>query len=300
MHLIPLIKGFVRMAPLLNVRWTNFLWLVLSVALGLSVSAHSADQPLPAPRQAPPIEAPTPAVQLGAGDTIAIRVFGQPDMDGTLYVADDGTIHLPLVGSIQVAGLSPDQASRRVEKSLKDGSFLVSPHVTLTLVQSVNQLVAVLGEVKVPGRYQVSANTTIFQLLAQAGGATANSADVIYLIRADAAGNQSRTPINLKGYTDPTSVLPTQKFKGGDSVFVPRADLFYIYGEVQQPNEYRLEQGMTVLQAIARAGGLTPRGSDRRVDIKRAGSDGHELTLRAKQSDFVQASDVIHIKESIF
>jgi len=151
--------------------------------------------------QSPPINAAPPSVQLGPGDTVAIKVFGQPYMDGTVSVADDGTIHLPLVGSVQVGGLSPDQVSRKVEKALKDGSFLVNPHVTLTLTQSVNQLVAVLGEVKAPGRYQVSANTSIFQLLAQAGGVTSNSADVIYLIRSDADGKPIRTPIDLKGYT---------------------------------------------------------------------------------------------------
>ena len=260
--------------------------LLLVAALGsLLPSAHAMD---------------APATQLGPGDTVSIKVFDQPDMDGTAYVADDGTIHLPLIGAMQVAGLSPDQASRKVEKALKDGSFLVNPHVTLTLVNSVNQLVSVLGEVRLPGRYQVSANTTIFQLLAQAGGVNTTSADVIYLIRADAAGNQTRTPINLKGYNDAAAALPTQKFKGGDSVFVPRADQYYIYGEVTQPNQYRLEPGMTVLQAIARAGGITPRGSDRRIDIKRKGPDGREQTIRAQQGDTVQADDVIHVKESIF
>jgi polysaccharide export outer membrane protein len=278
--------------------------LVLLLATGLHSFAHAAatpPPPAPAPRETtstpPP---PAPDMQLGPGDTVSMKVFGQPDMDGNFYVSDDGTIHPPLVGSIQVAGLSPDQASRKIEKALKDGSFLVNPHVNLTLVQSVNQLVAVLGEVGKPGRYQVGANTTIFQLLAQAGGVGANSADVIFLIRADASGEQTRTPIDLKGYTNANSVLPTQKFKGGDSVFVPRADLFYIYGEVTNPNEYRLEPGMSVIQAIARAGGLTPRGSDRRVDIKRTGSDGREQTFRAKQSERVQANDVIHVKESIF
>jgi polysaccharide export outer membrane protein len=237
---------------------------------------------------------------LGPGDTVTIRVFGQPDMDGTVYVADDGTVHLPLVGPILVTGLSPDQASRKIEKALVDGSFLVKPHVTITLTQSINQLVAVLGEVRLPGRYQVSATTTIFQLLAQAGGVTATSADVIYLIRADVSGGQTRTPIDLKGYTNEGSALPTQRFKGGDSIFVPHADQFYVYGEVNQPNQYRLETGMTVLQAIARAGGITARGSDRRIDIKRKGSDGHDHTIRAKQDDVVHSDDVIHVKESIF
>jgi polysaccharide export outer membrane protein len=288
------------LAPKFNV--SRLWWLLLALALGLSQIARTslaAAPPLPAREEAPKGQ-PTPALELGPGDTVSLKVFGQPDMDGSLYVADDGTIHVPLVGSIQVSGLSPTQVSFKIEKALKDGSFLVNPHVVVTLTQSVSQLVSVLGEVRNPGRYQVSGNTTIFQLLAQAGGATATSADVIFLIRSDPSGNQNRYPINLKGYTDQRSAMPTQNLKGGDSLFVPRAEQFYIYGEVQQPNEYRLESGMTVVQAIARAGGLTTRGSDRRVEIKRMSQEGHDVTFRAKQSDSVQAGDVIHVKESIF
>ena len=290
------------MAPVPKFRLSSLVWLVSALVLTfVCASRGSAAEPLALPaRDAPQMDAPAASAQLGPGDTVAVRVFGQTDMDGNIYVADDGTLSLPLVGAIQVAGLSPAQASLKIEKALKDGAFLVNPHVTVTLVASVNQLVAVLGEVRTPGRYQVAGNTTIFQLLAQAGGVTALSADVIYLIRADASGNQNRIPINLKGYTDANSVLPNQKFKGGDSIFVPRADQFYIYGEVTQPNEYRLEAGMTVIQAIARAGGLTLRGSDRRVDIKRKGADGRDVTFRAKQGDPVLPSDVIQVKESIF
>jgi polysaccharide export outer membrane protein len=272
----------------------TLLWLLLSSAFGTCNAG-----PAPAQESSPP-DQPGPAMQLGPGDTITIRVFGQPDMDGDLYVADDGTIHLALVGSVHAAGLAPTQLALRIEQALKDGSFLVNPHVSVTLAHSVSQLVSVLGEVSKPGRYPVSSNTTIFDLLADAGGTTPNSADVIFLIRLDASGNQIRSPIDLKGYNNSTSGLPTQKFKGGDSVFVPRANQFYIYGQVQAPSEYRLEPGMTVLQAIARAGGLTTRGSDRRVDIKRVDSNGHAVTFRAKQTDLVQASDVINVKESIF
>jgi polysaccharide export outer membrane protein len=291
------------MARLPRFLTARLLCLLLSSVLGFSLAAEGGipqdGLPVPTHQDAPPGQ-PGPALILGPGDTVLIKVFGQSDMDGNLYVADDGTIHLPLVGSVQAAGLSPTQLALKIEEALKAGSFLVNPHVDVILDHSVSQLVSVLGEVSKPGRYQVSANTTIFDLLAIAGGATTNSADVIFLIRTDASGNQSRYPIDLKGYANPKSGLPTQKFLGGDSVFVPHADQFYIYGQVQQPNQYRLESGMTVLQAIARAGGLTPRGSDRRVDIKRVGPNGQEATFRAKQTDAIHASDVIQVRESIF
>jgi polysaccharide export outer membrane protein len=239
-------------------------------------------------------------VQLGPGDSVNIEVYGQPDMTSTVYVADNGTISVPLAGAVQVLGLSPVEAGARVEKALREGQFLVDPHVTLTVTQSRSQRVSVLGEVRTPGRYAIEPNTSVLDLLAQAGGITETGAYTIYILRADAGGKEVRYPINLKGLSDRKDALPTQILQAGDSVYVPRAEQFYIYGEVAAPSEYRIEPGMTVIQAIARAGGITPRGSERRVDIKRPGKDGQYEIIHAKPGDLVLADDVIRVKESIF
>jgi polysaccharide export outer membrane protein len=240
-------------------------------------------------------------IELGPGDTVSLQVYGQPDMASSIYVSDDGTLPVPLVGSVPVAGLSPSEASTRIERALKDGGFLVDPHVTLTVVMSRSQRVSVLGQVGAPGRYPVESTTSIFDLLAQAGGVlTETSSDLIYIIRPEKDGTTTRYPVDLKALADGKTTLPVRGLRGGDTVMVPRAEQFYINGEVMAPNKYRLESGMTVFQAIARAGGVTPRGSDSRVEIKRKEADGSYKTLKAKLSDPVKADDVIRVKESIF
>jgi polysaccharide export outer membrane protein len=83
-------------------------------------------------------------------------------------------------------------------------------------------------------------------------------------------------------------------------VYVPRAEQFFILGEVQKPSMYKLEPNLTVLQAISVAGGVTPKGSDRRVEIKRAGKNGQQVVIKPKPNDLVQPDDVIRVKESIF
>jgi polysaccharide export outer membrane protein len=238
-------------------------------------------------------------IQLGPGDSVSIQVYGQPDMATTVYVSDDGTIPVPLAGPVQIAGLSPSEASKRIEKALKDGMFLVDPHVTLTVTVSRSQRVSVLGQVGKPGLYPIESNTTIFDLLAMAGGALDTSSEEIFLLRTDASGTLQRYPINLKGLDSSKNAIPDQALRGGDSILVPRAEQFYIYGEVTSPNKYRVEPDMTVIQAIARAGGVTSRGSERRVDIKRL-VDGKYVNVKAKLNDAVKADDVIHVKESIF
>jgi polysaccharide export outer membrane protein len=227
-------------------------------------------------------------------------VFGQPDMDTVLGVADDGSIRVPLAGAIPVGGLSPESAARRVEKAFKDGGFFIDPHVTLTVTQSLSQRVSVLGEVKTPGRYPVDSKTTIIDLLAQAGGETEFASDTVYVLRADATGAVKRYPVNVRGLVGYGPSAPTQLLRAGDSVYVPRADQFFILGEVQKPAMYKLEPNLTVIQAISVAGGVTPKGSDRRVEIKRVGKNGEQVVVKAHANDLVQPDDVIRVKESIF
>jgi polysaccharide biosynthesis/export protein len=241
-----------------------------------------------------------PLLQLGPGDSVAIEVYAQPDLGGTVYVSDDGTIPVALAGPVQVAGLSPSQASARIEKALRDGKFLVNPHVTLTVTQSRSQRVSVIGEVGKPGRYAVESNTSILDLLAEAGGPTELAGDTVDILRQGADGNITRIQVSLKGLADGGRTFSASALKGGDSVYVPRAPQFYIYGEVATPGKFKVEVGMTVVQAIARAGGLTPRGSAQRVVVKRTKPDGTYDTTKAKLSDLVQADDVIRVKESIF
>ncbi|HEY3730070.1 MAG TPA: SLBB domain-containing protein [Steroidobacteraceae bacterium] len=269
-----------------------------------------AQQPAPPPAPLPVPAAPGlpaanpigPLTPIGPGDSVTLHVFGQPDMDSVLGIADDGTIRVPLAGAVQVAGLSPDAAARRVESAFKNGGFFVDPHVTLTVTQSLSQRVSVLGEVKTPGRYPIDAKTSIIDLLAQAGGETEFASDTVYVLRPDASGAVKRFPVNLKRLVGPgaSAPAPAQALRAGDSVFVPRAEQFFILGEVQKPGMYKLEPDLTVLQAISLAGGVTAKGSDRRFEIKRAGKNGEQEVVKPKPNDLVQPDDVIRVKESIF
>jgi polysaccharide biosynthesis/export protein len=277
------------------------LWCIPCVwAFSACVTASAAAAAPPPPVTSNPVSDDRRLVELGPGDQITLEVYGQPDMNSTLYVGNDGTISVPLAGPVQVSGLTPVVAAKRVETALINGQFLVAPHVTVALLVGKSQRVSVLGEVRTPGRYSIEPNTSIFDLLAQAGGTTQDSSDVIDVLRTASDGQVTRFTIDLKAVGDRNASASTQKLESGDEIMVPRAEQFYIYGEVTTPNKYRIERGMTVVEAIARAGGVTPRGSERRVDIKRIGKDGNYVVRHAKASDLVEPNDVIRVKESIF
>jgi polysaccharide export outer membrane protein len=270
-------------------------WVAFALlAFGAFPAAHAAEAEQPA------ASARAPLLQLGPGDSVNVQVYGQPDLSTTAYVADDGTLSIPLAGSVQVSGLSPSQAGSRIEAALKTAKILVDPHVTLTVTQTRSQRVSVLGQVGTPGRYPIESNTSILDLLAQAGGITATGSDIVFILRQDKDGKEVRYPVDLKGLASGSGAVPSVTLQSGDSVFVPKAEQFSIYGEVTTPGRYRVEPGMTVIEAIARAGGITLRGSQRRVEIKRKQANGSYSNEKARLGDLVRPDDVIQVKESIF
>jgi polysaccharide export outer membrane protein len=266
--------------------------------LATSIAAYAQSDTTPSTGDSQdPADAKAPLVQLGPGDSVNLSVYGQPDLNATVAVNDDGTIPVALVGPVMVKGLSPSSAARAVEKALRDGQYLNHPQVTITLVASRSQRISVLGEVGAPGRYPIDASTTIFDLLASAGGPKETAASVVYLLRPESDGTVSRTPIKL---TAGDVIGNAPGLKAGDSILVPKADHYYIYGEIAQPNVYKLEPGLTVLEAIVRAGGVTPRGSDNRIELQRKGLDGKKVTRKAKPEDELQPDDILRVKERIF
>lgn len=262
-----------------------------------AATKKAADAPANA---TPESMASAPSTTLLPGDQVTFQVFGRPEMAMTTFIGEDGRITVPLVGAIEVAGLTPNKAGQRVASALRQGKYLVDPQVTVALAQSRGLHVSVLGAVKTPGRFAIDPRTTVLDALAQAGGITENGAGMVVLLRPDRAGKLVRFPIDLKGLGQGRGAVPTLTLRGGDSLFVPPAEQFYILGEVKAPNMYRLEPGMTVVQALSRGGGVTPRGSDSRIELKRRKADGGYVTSSASLSDTLQADDVIRVKERIF
>ncbi len=242
-----------------------------------------------------------PLLQIGPGDQVRVEVFGNADLGTTINVTDDGTIRMPLAGLVAIGGQSPAEAAKRIEAALKTGEFLLNPQVTVTVVQSLSQRVSVLGEVGKPGRYAIESNSTVFDLIALAGGITDKGSDVIYIFREDAGGVLQRLPVDLRRIvsSQDASSAAIMTLRGGDSINVPKAT-FFITGEVRQPGEYRIEGDMMLYEAIARAGGLTPLGSNSRIEIQRKGPDGKVIEVKVSKKLRIEPGDVIRVKERLF
>lgn len=241
-----------------------------------------------------------PEYQLGAGDTIRITVFQNPDLTVETRVTENGTITYPLIGSVRIGGMTIPAAERAIATALKGGGFVQEPQVNIALLQNRGNQVSVLGQVTRSGRFPLETmNIRVSEILAIAGGIAPTGADVAILTGLR-DGKPFRKSIDIAGMFLNNQLQDDVVISGGDVIYVHRQPLFYIYGEVQRPGSYRVERNMTIQQALAQGGGPTVRGTERRLRLQRRGADGAVEVLSPGLNDVVQPDDVLYVRESIF
>lgn len=159
--------------------------------------------------------------------------------------------------------------------------------------------VSVLGQVNRPGKYSVTSGVrTVLDFLSQAGGVAGNGADTI-IVMTKRNGQPHKIELDVDDLYRAGELASNIELSNGDSIYVPRVPMFYIYGEVQRPGAFRLERNMNVAQALSTGGGLSARGTERGIKIKR-NIQGELKTLDAKAGDLLQVNDIVFVGESLF
>lgn len=238
--------------------------------------------------------------RIGAGDILKISVFKNPDLTLEARVSEVGSISFPLIGSVHVMDLTLPAAERKIAELLKEGGFVVNPQVNILLTEAYGNQVSVLGEVNKPGRYPLdAAGGHLSGMLATAGGIAPTGADVV-IVSGTRNGKPFRREIDVVKATLDGDTADDIVLDGGDTVFVPREPVFYIYGQVQKPGQYRLERNMTVMQALAVGGGITTKGTRRGIVLHRRDAHGKVAEIEVSLDDDVKNADVIYVKESLF
>ncbi len=257
---------------------------ILSLALGMAMSAPLFAQ-VPA---APPAPAASAGYLLGADDEVTVAVYGRPDMAVKTRIAADGTINVPLLGPVRAAGMTAADLSRRLADSYSQRGFLTKPSISVEVSNYVSRSATVLGNVPNAGNYPLDRPYTVAMLIARAGGVRPDGANAVVLTPAN--GAPERLSLGDLGAGGTRIVRP------GDTLFVPPAEMVYVYGQVNQPGAFPVVPGLTYRQALARAGGPTLAGSTRRIEVRRAGQRVPDIGL----DDVVQPEDVLIIKEKLF
>lgn len=238
--------------------------------------------------------------RLGAGDSIRISVFQNPNLTLETRVTEDGTITYPLVGTVRIGGMTIARAEQTIAKALDDGNFIKQPQVSILSLQIRSSQVSVLGLVNRPGRFPLETfNTKVSEMIAVAGGITAAGADLA-IVTGERAGKPYRKEIDIPALFLYSKTDEDVTVAPGDMIYVHRAPMFYVYGEVQRPGAYRLERGMTVRQALAQGGGPTQRGTERSLRVHRRDAGKQLQVIKPGLDEAVRPEDVLQVGESLF
>ena len=222
-----------------------------------------------------------------------MTVFGEPEASRLGATVDnDGTIDMPLIGRVKVAG----RTSRAVEKEIKDrlaGKYLVNPSVSIEIVKYRSKIITVQGYVKAPGEYPLEGNVSITSALAKAGSMSLDAGSYVIISRRDANGATEQIKISRKDIE--SGQAQNVLLKDGDTILVPKAENFLVNGQVRSPGQYTWEEGLTVERAVTLAGGPTERAGS--ITIIR---NGKTVTKKARKTDLVMANDTIRVGNKIF
>jgi polysaccharide biosynthesis/export protein len=266
--------------------------------LAVTVPAAAAT-PSAAIQQTSTDSASVPLEALGMGDMVRVSVFRNPELTTEAKVSERGTILFPMIGEVPVAGLTPSQAGQRIADKLRSGRYVVNPEVTVSMMQVNSRQVSVLGNVVRPGRYPIdSTSVRVTDFIANAGGISPTGSDSVTILM-NRGGRQDRIEVDLADMFRRGDLSSNIALEPGDTIYVNRAPMVYVYGEVQKGGAYRVEPHMTVMQAIAMGGGITPRGTERGIKISRRDAQGVRR-IDANLTDAIQADDVIYVRESLF
>jgi polysaccharide export outer membrane protein len=229
--------------------------------------------------------------RLGTGDVVEVNLLGREDFKTRSRIRPDGSILLPFLGSVTAAQRTPTELGEAVAGALRSGGYYASPVVSVDIVSYASQYITVLGAVANPGLVPIDRAYRLSEIMARVGGIRAGGAD--HVVLRPATGAEQRYAMKTLATGDASQdplVSP------GDKVYVPDAELFYIYGEVNAPGAYPMMAEPTLRKALARGGGVKATGTHRRVKVYRQGQQVRAPDLAVA----VRPGDVIVVGERLF
>ncbi len=275
----------------------DHLFRTVLLALTLCSTAFAQTSPTSSPRP----EVPKAEAILGVGDILRVTVYQNPDLTvESARISEVGLINFPLIGNVKLGGETVSTSEQKIAKMLRDGGFVLRPQVTIQVGQIRSAVISILGQVSKPGRYPIeTVGSKASEMIAAAGGVLPGGADIVTLVGAR-NGRSIKLDIDLPAILQSGKAELDIPVDNGDILYVDRAPIAYIYGEVQRPGVFRVERGMSLMQVVAQSGGLTQRGTQRGIKVHRRDANGAVTIIEIQMNDPVVRDDVIYIKESLF
>jgi polysaccharide export outer membrane protein len=244
-------------------------------------------------------------LRIGSGDLLEISLYGGSDFNQVARVSESGDIVLPLIGQVHVDGLTSQQAQALIAAQLVEGQYYKHPQIVVFIREYATQGVSVLGEVNKPGVYPRLGDRRLFDMISAAGGYSPRAGTTVTITHRGDPDNPQTVQIS----NDPIrSQFSNVEIQPGDTIFVSQAAIVYVVGDVSKPSGFAMQnnENMTVLQAIAMAGGAHNTAALNNARLIRRGSQGIEeipmplkKILQAKAADpMLQPGDILFVPAS--
>ncbi|TYO98337.1 polysaccharide export outer membrane protein [Geothermobacter ehrlichii] len=237
--------------------------------------------------------------RVGDGDVLEVTVYDHPDLATTVRVGGDGSIIFPLIGQLDIGGLTVNQVAAKLAAALGDG-YIINPQVSVFVKEFRSSKVVIVGQVERPGLYELTGSTTLLELISKAGGLARDAGDTATVHRRLEGGNEKVIQVDLERLFETGDSRLDIPLQNGDNVFILKAGMIYVTGEVRSPDSYRVEPGMTVLKAITEAGGFTNLAARGRVKLIRKTDGKEKIFDRVPMNMVVKPEDVVVVPESFF
>lgn len=244
---------------------------------------------------------------IGPQDVLTITSFDQEDLSNKYPVDSDGTFTFPLIGRVKAGGLTLRELEAELKRLLKDG-FFKDPQLSVGVETYKSQKIHIVGEVRNAGTYPLTGEMSLIEAVARAGSTLPTASGEALIVRAKSgqapgpilpnAENTDVTTVDLKELQS-GALSQNVALRDGDTIFIPRAESVYVFGQVKNPGAYAIQRTTTVLQALSLAGGVTERGATGRIKIVRI-EKGKTVEVKALLTDIVRPGDTIMVPERFF
>jgi polysaccharide export outer membrane protein len=211
------------------------------------------------------------------GELVEIAEYHTPEFRSTVRVSEAGSVTLPLIGEIKIAGLDEVTAARAIADALVVQGMLLHPQVTVLVTAYVGQDVTVMGEVARPGVYPYGVHHRLLDLISAASGLSVTAGGLVDIMHRDRAQDPQRITLD---FNQPGNDQQNPELLPGDLVHVSRAGLVYVVGDVNRPGGFTLDPGQrtTVLQALALAWGPSQNANLTKALLIHEREDGRAVT----------------------
>ena len=237
--------------------------------------------------------------QTGPGDVLKIIVYDNDDLKAKVRISDTGTIVMPLLGKIDIRKLTIDKVTEKITRLLADG-YLVNPQVNVFVEEYRSKKVVVLGSVRKPGIVELSGEITFLELISRSGGLEKDAGESATIQRMSSGKGEKIIVIDLKGLIEFGDISQNVMISDGDTVFVSKAGMCYITGEVEDPGTYPCGDKATVLKLVALSGGFTGKASKSKINIVRIIDNKKTILKSVDLYTPLKNNDVVVVPESFF